>query len=278
MSLDQLKASLRHLDSTAYPELIGLSQADIYHEKMGPGGLYLACRMSRRLGLRPGQVVLDLGCGKGETSIFLHTHYSVRVFAVDLWIGATYLSEKFQKRSVAQEVIPLNLDVSQKLPFAEGYFDAIFCMDSIHYYGGTVAFMQHLLPHLKPGGMLCLGSPCFNEEFTPEALQKLPLEYDDGTNLWPKEFSRYHSPPWWAALLEETEMVEQVKSGELAEGVVLWEDDLLFNIEHLAYSEKQASTDHAQITYGHRHHHRPYLTHFILTARKKQFPNNAPTG
>ena len=44
--------------------------------------------------------------------------------------------------------------------------------------------------------------------------------------------------------MKETKMVEQVESDELAEGVILWEDDLFFNIQN-GYSEDHALTDYA---------------------------------
>jgi SAM-dependent methyltransferase len=170
-------------------------------------------------------------------------------------------------------VIPLNLDITQKLPFADSYFHAIFCMDSIHYYGGSIDFMRHLLKHLRPGGRFCIGSPCFNEEFSPEAIRRLPREYDDGTDLWRSEFSRYHSPQWWAELLDETGIVDIAECTELEDGVVMWEDELLYNIERCGWPEDRANTDFAQIAYGYAK--RPYLTHFVLTVQKRKAQQGA---
>jgi len=136
--------------------------------------LYLVAQMSRRMHLSTGQRVLDLGCGGGATSVFLAKRHGVSVVAVDLFLSATEKHQRFEERGVAERVMPLNIDITGELPFAHQYFDAIFCMDAVHYFGGTQDFWAHLLPHLKDGGGICLGSPCFNEEFTPEALQALP--------------------------------------------------------------------------------------------------------
>lgn len=43
------------------PRVAGLTRDAIYEGKLGPGGLYLAAQMSRRMGLTTGQRVLDLG-------------------------------------------------------------------------------------------------------------------------------------------------------------------------------------------------------------------------
>ena len=116
----------------------------------GGGGLYLAVQMLRTLRLKPNDVVLDLGCGKGATSIFLAKHYGVRVVALDLWTSAEFLNEKFKTAGYADRISAIQMDATQPLPFPEDYFDAIFCMNSFNFYGGSLDFLKHLLKHLKP--------------------------------------------------------------------------------------------------------------------------------
>ncbi len=204
MNVEEIRRRFRTPRAEDYPELRGYSREAIYEGKMGPGGLYLAAQTSRRLGLSHGQRVLDLGCGQGVSSVFLAKYYGVDVIAVDLWVSATDLYRRLEDHGVSRSVVPLNLDITKGLPFSHDYFNAIFRMDSIHYYGGSLEFWGRLLPHLKSGGQLSIGSPCFSAEFSPDALRNLPPEYDDGTELWSQEFSRYHSPPWWADLLDRT--------------------------------------------------------------------------
>ena len=267
MDIDQVKKVFRTPDISKYPEINEYSRNMIYEEKMGPGGLYLAALMARKLNLKPGMKVLDLGCGKGATSVFLAKNYNVRVFSVDLWIDSTILYNKIIQHGLDEKIIPLNLDITSKIPFAKNYFDVIFCMDSIHYYGGNIDFWEHILPYLKNNGQLCIGSPCFSGEFSEETLKKLPFVYDDGTDLWPNEFSKYQSPKWWKALLEKTGKFDVIESNELEDGIIFWEDDVLHNLENNG-EIKTALTDAAQITF--RQKGIPYLTHFLLWAIKKQ--------
>ena len=90
MDIEQAKACFRSPDRADYPELQGYTRDEIYKDCFGGGALYLAARMVRTMRLKSGDVVLDLGCGKGETSIFLARHFGVKVIAVDLWTSATY--------------------------------------------------------------------------------------------------------------------------------------------------------------------------------------------
>lgn len=265
MTIEDIKRTFRSPNLADYPELTGYGRNEIYENKMGPGGLFLAARMSRELNVYPGERVLDIGCGMGSTSAFLAKTLSATVFALDLWIPATSLHKNFQAKGVEENVIPLNLDITGTLPFAEGYFDAIFCMDAIHYFGEDVEVLDRIMKTLKPMGRLCVGSPCFNEEFSENALNNLPALYDDGSELWPQEFSRYHSPRWWAEQVGRVGAITVVESHELEDGLLYWQDDILHNIENEIYIDS-VENDADQIMY--RAVGMPYLTHFMLTAER----------
>ena len=167
------ETTFRRIDRSAYPELRGYSDEEIWRDNMGPGALYLAARMSRHLDVKKGGLVLDLGCGRGESSIFLAKHLGVRVIAVDLWTEARPLADKFKRSDYSSQILPMTLDARKALPFAEEYFDAVFCMNSFNFYGDNVAFLRHLLKHLKPGGQLCIGSEVLTDEFTEEQLKNI---------------------------------------------------------------------------------------------------------
>ncbi|MDY0129768.1 MAG: class I SAM-dependent methyltransferase, partial [Methanosarcina vacuolata] len=51
---------------------------------MGPNSMKILEEVSESLKLEKGMRILDLGCGRGLTSIFLAKEYDVTVFATDL--------------------------------------------------------------------------------------------------------------------------------------------------------------------------------------------------
>jgi SAM-dependent methyltransferase len=272
MDLERVKTAYRSPKPNDYPELAGYTPDEIYEDCMGGGALYLAVQMVRTMDLKPGEIVLDLGCGKGTTSVFLARHYGVKVVALDLWISATFLSTKFAERGYRDQILPLNLDVTQQLPFAEGYFDAIFCMNSLSFYGGSASFLGHLLGHLRKGGTFCVGMETLNEEFSSEAYANPPDVYNyhlppphEKVNVWEDDFSRMHSPAWWENLFRESGLVEVLHCRELADAVILYEDLVLHQIAQDPEAE-DIERSIAQLEYGREQ--RPYKTMFVITARK----------
>ena len=62
--------------------------------------------------------ILDLGCGKGLTSIFLAKEFGVQVYATDLWITAAENFERFKKLGLEDRIIPIHanaLDLMLKI-------------------------------------------------------------------------------------------------------------------------------------------------------------------
>ncbi len=272
MDIQTAIATFRSPNREDYPELSNYSRAEIYEDCMGGGALYLAAKMARTMRLKEGDIVMDLGCGKGATSIFLARNFGVKVVAVDFWVSATLLSHKLRERGYRDSILPLNLDITKQLPFAEEYFEAIFCMNSLSFYGGSVDFLLHLLKHLKKGGQFCVGMESFNEEFSPELRKNPPSVYnynlpppDDHINVWEGDFSKMHSPPWWENLFRDSGLLQVLGCTELEDAVILYEDLVLYNLEHNLEPE-DVKRSIAQLEYGYTN--RPYKTLFIITAKK----------
>jgi len=265
-------AQFRALDRSRYPELDGYTRDELYEDCSGGGGLYLACRMARTMRLTPGEIVLDLGCGKGAASIFMAKHFSVKVIALDLWTSATFLDQKFTARGYRDRIVPLNMDATQPLPFAENYFDAVFCMNSFNFYGGDVEYLHHLLKHVKPDGQLCIGSEVLTSEFTAEQLENPPYVYafqlpppNEHVNVFEGDFIKQHTPSWWRDLFESSGLLQVETCEHLDDATVLYQEMVRHEYE-LNLDPFDVQICLQQMEWD--RHYEPKRSLFVITARK----------
>jgi len=115
----------------------------IIKNQMGLNPLWLTEWLCEKMPLTSGMRVLDLGCGKALSSIFLAKEYRVQVWAVDLWIKATDHYNCIRQSGIEDHVFPVHVD-ARSLPFAEGYFEAIICTDAYIYFGTDDLYLDYL--------------------------------------------------------------------------------------------------------------------------------------
>ncbi len=265
---EQVRSSFRRLDPGAYPEVASYSWEEIYGhgENMAPGGLYLAPRMTRSMNLKEGDIVLDIGCGRGDSAIFLAKHFGVTTVCFDLWVSSELLSRKVSREGYRHAVFPLDLDATQDLPFPNDYFDALFCMQALHSFDANPDVLRSLIRHLKPGGRFVAGGTCFNEEPANGGLSEIYRRTDG----WDAEYEKYHSPPWWKEAFEATRLIDVVECCELPEGLIMWEDEVLCHGERAGWTDEwygKAKWLIDQLL--HSRDHRPYLTHYVIAVQKR---------
>jgi len=223
------------------------------------------------MSLKKGDLVLDLGCGKGEGSIFLARHFAVRVVTVDLSTEVAFLADKFMGRGYGSQIVPLNLDARAPLPFAEDHFDAAFCMNSLSFFGGDVDSLCRLVKHIKQGGSFCAGGECMSREFTEEEKRKPPQVYNFAEGIWESDFLKLHSPAWWQQLVATSGVLDVLECSELDDGVIMHEEKLAAapSRGYLGMSAAEArDLEMQQILYGREHE--PHMTVFVAAASRKR--------
>jgi cyclopropane fatty-acyl-phospholipid synthase-like methyltransferase len=182
---------------------------------MGPNALWLAEWLSQAMELRPGMRVLDLGCGKASSSIFLAREFGVTVYAADLWIKPGENWHRIQQAGVSDKVIPIDCE-AHALPFAESYFDAIVSMDAYHYFGTDDLYLGYCTRFLRPGGQIGIVVPG-----GPEELKGVPSHLE---THWQWEFCTFHTPAWWRRHWKITGRVEVEIANAMPDGWRHWLD------------------------------------------------------
>lgn len=147
----------------------------------GANSLWLTEWLAGAMELRPGMRVLDLGCGKAASSIFLRREFGVEVWAVDLWNSASENGERIRDAGVGDGVFPLRID-ARALPFGEGFFDAVVSIDSYFYYGTDDLYLRYLARFVKPGGQIGMAGAGLMQEIVGAVPEHLRVWWTN--DLW----------------------------------------------------------------------------------------------
>jgi SAM-dependent methyltransferase len=186
----------------------------------GANSLWLTEWLTSVLDLKPGMKVLDLGCGRAASSIFLAREYELSIWAADLWFSATENLQRVCDAGLEHRVYPIHAD-ARELPFAAQFFDAIVSIDAIPYFGTDDHYLSYLARFVKPGGIIAIALAGFVEELPDE----LPDEVPDHLAEWLKaepSLRSMHSAGWWRRHWERTGIVDIELADSMPDGWKLW--------------------------------------------------------
>jgi cyclopropane fatty-acyl-phospholipid synthase-like methyltransferase len=195
----------------------------VMQNQMGPNALWLAEWVCELMDLKPGMRVLDMGCGKALSSIFLAREFDVEVWANDLWIKASENWERIRAAGLEKRVFPIHAE-AHELPYADEFFDAIVSLDSYHYYGTDDMYLRYFINFLKPGGRIGMAVPGLVREFEDGVPEHLTRPQSNGAVFWAEDCWTFHTVDWWRNLWGRTTLVEVEHAGLLADGWRIWRD------------------------------------------------------
>jgi SAM-dependent methyltransferase len=174
-----------------------------------------------RLGLRPGERVLDMGCGAGRHAFEMYKRGAdVIAFDQDADELATVREWFAAMRDGGEVPDGAEADVKEgdalSLPFADGEFDRVVAAEVLEHIPADIQAIQELVRVLRPGGTLAVSVP----RWFPEVVNwKLSEDYHNtpgghiriytdkelvdkvtraGMELEGKDYAHgLHSPYWW---------------------------------------------------------------------------------
>ena len=92
------------LDHPRCPRSSGDDSSWVVANQMGPHALWLIEALTEVLPIQRGTRVLDLGCGRAMTSIFLANEFGAHVTAADLWIPADENQRRIETANAGDRV------------------------------------------------------------------------------------------------------------------------------------------------------------------------------
>lgn len=111
-------------------------------------------RAVARLGLRPGDAVLDVACGPGNFT----GHFGKAVGPAGLAVGLD-ASDTMLRKAVGTNSGPSVAYVrgdAEKLPFADATFDAVSCFAALYLIDDPYATIAEIARVLRPGGRVAI--------------------------------------------------------------------------------------------------------------------------
>jgi SAM-dependent methyltransferase len=170
------------------------------------------------LDLKPGDWVLDAGCGLGRHACEAYRKGSVHVMALDWnWndLCQTGLTMYLMDEKCLSGWYVSRADVT-RLPFKEGVFDAVICSEVLEHISDSDTAVNELVRVLKPGKNLVVSVPRFlpericwaiSEDYHNEPGGHIRIYRKNelknmlekaGTICWNIHYRHgLHSPYWW---------------------------------------------------------------------------------
>lgn len=140
------------------------AQIDYWNARTGDTWAELQAQMDRQLAPlgdraqaaldpRPGERILDIGCGCGDTTLKLARAVGPEGEAIGLDISRPML-EVARRRAAESGLKARFLEADAQTEALEGGFDGLFSRFGVMFFADPVAAFRNLLGALKPGGRL----------------------------------------------------------------------------------------------------------------------------
>lgn len=117
-------------------------------------------RFAVQLRLGSSSRLLDVGCGSGGPALHVVRLTGCRVLGVELYEEAVVSANRnAHEAGLEDHATFVQADASEALPFEEGGFDAIVCIDAINHLPDRERVLADWARLLRPGGRLLFTDP-----------------------------------------------------------------------------------------------------------------------
>lgn len=235
---------------------------DLIKSRSMSGNTFLATEiLLNQIKLPPNAKILDLACGKALSSLYIARNTDALIFSVDNTISVNDNFQFLKSEGLEERVTPLACE-ARNLPFADQFFDAIFCINSISYFGTDDKFVPYIAQKLKKDGILLIFDICLANEV--ESKSSVPsLLKDNYPNYW----YHIHSVEYWKNKFELSSLFDIDVAGEIKQ-LNLYKDEFIKygKVKPDVFTETVAKDYNNEISFFNlilkRNAHHPFLEEF----------------
>jgi SAM-dependent methyltransferase len=131
--------------------------AERYHEIQNPISAEKIRLLGERIGLAPGQRVLDIACGRGGPAIVLASAFGCQVFGVEKAnVFATAARERIAAAGL-EELMEIHEQDAADFPIEPAAWDVALCLGASWIWGGLEGTVAALVPGVRRGGHVAVG-------------------------------------------------------------------------------------------------------------------------
>ncbi len=130
--------------------------------------LHMNRALARKLDIKPGDKILDAGCGVGGSSIWLAKNYDVEITAITLTASQVDRAREYAKKHGVADKIEFKEADYCNTPFDDETFDIVWGLESICYAVNKHDFIAEAYRVLRKGGQFVVADGFANKsDFTP---------------------------------------------------------------------------------------------------------------
>ncbi|CAL4147814.1 unnamed protein product, partial [Meganyctiphanes norvegica] len=159
------------LDAFYKPEFILMRERFYGKDYMSPGGEAAGKELLLRLSLRPGEKVLDIGCGTGGPATFMARHYGAQVHGLELSDNMIQLGQQrlnASEETLVKQRVKLEAADATTVQLEKAAYDVIYSRDTVCHIKDKKKLFENCMPALRSGGRVFISDFCRGDKEPPQ--------------------------------------------------------------------------------------------------------------
>ena len=169
--------------------------------------------------------ICDLGCGAGLSSLAIAAACEGRIHAIDSWNTPEQNRERFDRFTFGNRIVAVQAD-APVLPYDEGYFDTLICLDSYNYFGRAEGVIDQVASYGKKGGKLFMGISGIKRDATEDDMKVFGFSWSE------EQMDFIRTLEYWKGMFERSESVRVDSIYEMRCHESAWRDWLACDNEY----------------------------------------------